>query len=144
MVLWQLMHHVPKCMSCHKAIAVITRRAHCFHNYIYFMPILLLWCYSTVVVLLWSLHWDMLTYSNIFRAADSSEQNIQISNLYIQPCHKRIFKKLHVHIVPDNRGTCFIVKGKQNRTDANLKDTTEENGYSLFQKVFVNKMQQLL
>ena len=23
-------HHVPKCMSCHKAIVVITGRAHCF------------------------------------------------------------------------------------------------------------------
>ena len=27
-------HHVPKCMSSHKAIVVITLRAHCFHNYI--------------------------------------------------------------------------------------------------------------
>ena len=25
-------HHVPKCMSCHKAILVITGRAHCFHD----------------------------------------------------------------------------------------------------------------
>ena len=23
-------HHVPKCMSCHKAIVVITGKAHCF------------------------------------------------------------------------------------------------------------------
>ena len=28
-------HHVPKCMSCHKAIVVISGRAHCFHDYIY-------------------------------------------------------------------------------------------------------------
>ena len=35
-------HHVPKCMSCHKAIVVITGRAHCFHDYIYITPILLL------------------------------------------------------------------------------------------------------
>ena len=28
-------HHVLKCMSCHKAIVVITRRSHCFHNNIY-------------------------------------------------------------------------------------------------------------
>ena len=28
-------HHVPKCMSCHKAIVVITGRAHCFHDCIY-------------------------------------------------------------------------------------------------------------
>ena len=27
-------HHVPKCMSCHKAIVVITGGAHCFHDYI--------------------------------------------------------------------------------------------------------------
>ena len=25
-------HHVPKCMSCHKAIVVITARVHCFHD----------------------------------------------------------------------------------------------------------------
>ena len=32
------LHHVPNCMSCHKAIVVITRREHCsccFHDYIY-------------------------------------------------------------------------------------------------------------
>ena len=28
-------YHVPKCMSFHKAIVVITGRAHCFHDYIY-------------------------------------------------------------------------------------------------------------
>ena len=28
-------HHVPKCMSCHKAIVVINGRAHCFHDNIY-------------------------------------------------------------------------------------------------------------
>ena len=28
-------HHGPRCMSCHKAIMVITERAHCFHDYIY-------------------------------------------------------------------------------------------------------------
>ena len=32
----------PSCMSCHKAIVVITGRAHCFHDCIYIMPILLL------------------------------------------------------------------------------------------------------
>ena len=30
------------CMSCHKAIVVITGRAHCFHDYIYTTLILLL------------------------------------------------------------------------------------------------------
>ena len=28
-------HHVPKCMSYHKAIVVITGRAHCFHDSMY-------------------------------------------------------------------------------------------------------------
>ena len=27
-------HHVPKCMNCHKAIAVITGRAYCLYDYI--------------------------------------------------------------------------------------------------------------
>ena len=50
-------YHVPKCMSCHKAIVVITGRAHCFHDYIYITPILLLWDLSTLCVVdqLWPL-----------------------------------------------------------------------------------------
>ena len=35
-------HHVPKYMSCHKGLVVITGRAHCFHHNIYVMPILFL------------------------------------------------------------------------------------------------------
>ena len=35
-------HHVPKCMGCHKAIVVITGRAHCFHDNIYITLILFL------------------------------------------------------------------------------------------------------
>ena len=31
-------HHVSKYMSCHKAIAVITGKTHCFHDYIYITP----------------------------------------------------------------------------------------------------------
>ena len=30
--------HVSNCISCHKAIVVITGRAHCFHDYIYITP----------------------------------------------------------------------------------------------------------
>ena len=41
-------HHVPKCISCHKAIVVITGRAHCFHDNIYITLILLLWDLSTL------------------------------------------------------------------------------------------------
>ena len=34
------LHHVPKCMSRHKAIVVITGRAQCFHDNIYNMLML--------------------------------------------------------------------------------------------------------
>ena len=44
------MHHIPmpKCMSCHKAILVITGRARCFHDYISITSILLLQDLSTL------------------------------------------------------------------------------------------------
>ena len=41
---------VPKCMRCHKTIVVVTGRAHCFHECIYFTPILFLWDLSTLCV----------------------------------------------------------------------------------------------
>ena len=37
-----IVHHIPKCMSCQKAIAVIAGRTHCFHDCIYTIPVLLL------------------------------------------------------------------------------------------------------
>ena len=50
-------HHAPKCMSCHKAVAEIIGRAHCFHNNIYIMLILLLRDLSTLCIVdhLWPL-----------------------------------------------------------------------------------------
>ena len=33
----QIIYHVLKYMSCHKANVVITGRAHCFHDYIYIL-----------------------------------------------------------------------------------------------------------
>ena len=43
-------HHVPKCISCHKASVVITGRAHYFHDYVYITVILLLCDLSTLCV----------------------------------------------------------------------------------------------
>ena len=43
-----IVYHVPKCMSYHKSIVVITGRAHCFHDCIYITPVLLLSDLSTV------------------------------------------------------------------------------------------------
>ena len=37
-----IVHHVPRCMSCHKAIVEITGRAHCFRDSIYISLVLLL------------------------------------------------------------------------------------------------------
>ena len=50
-------HHAPKCMSCHKAIVVITATAHSFYDCMYITPILLLWDLSTLCVVdhLWPL-----------------------------------------------------------------------------------------
>ena len=36
---YNIVHHVSKCMSCQKAIVVITGRAHCFHDCIYITPV---------------------------------------------------------------------------------------------------------
>ena len=47
---WRLGHHVPKCMSSHKAIVVITGRAHCFRGNIYIILILLIRGLSTLCV----------------------------------------------------------------------------------------------
>ena len=57
-------HHVPKCMSWHKPILVITGRTHCFHDCIYITLILLLWDLSTLCVVdpSWPL---MITYISI-------------------------------------------------------------------------------
>ena len=61
-------HHVPKCMSCHKAIVVITGRAHCFHDYIYVTLILFLWDLSTLCVVdhLWPLIIHIYIYICIY------------------------------------------------------------------------------
>ena len=70
-------HHTSKCLSCHKAIVVITRKAHCFHDKIYIILILLLWDLRTLCVVdhLWPLiyftyvlyHSYILKYNWIFR-----------------------------------------------------------------------------
>ena len=51
-------HHVLKCMSCHKAVVVITGRVHCFHDCIYITLILLLWD-------IWALSLSWITYDHL-------------------------------------------------------------------------------
>ena len=57
-------HHVPKCMSCYKAIVVINGRAHCFHDCIYITPILLLQDLSTLCV-------SRITYDHLVFSFDN-------------------------------------------------------------------------
>ena len=45
-----IFYHVPKYMSCDKAIVVITGKAHCFHDCIYITPVLLLLDLSALCV----------------------------------------------------------------------------------------------
>ena len=42
--------HVPKCLSCHKAIVVITERAYCFHDYIYIYYICIFYIYIYIYI----------------------------------------------------------------------------------------------
>ena len=49
-------HHVPKCISHHKAIGVVTGRGHCFHDckyvyiYIYYMYVLYIYVYICIIL----------------------------------------------------------------------------------------------
>ena len=54
-------HHVPKCMSCHKAIVVINGKAHCFHDNIYIM-ILCSSCFCEI----WALCVPWITYDHLY------------------------------------------------------------------------------
>ena len=54
-------HHVPKCMSCHKAIVVITGRAHCFHENKYILPSSC-FCETSVLCVSWIIY-DHLHYA---------------------------------------------------------------------------------
>ena len=69
LIITTMIHHVPKCMSCHKAIVVITRRAHCFYDCIYIMLILLLWDLNVLCIVdhLWpDIHFPYLhKYTNL-------------------------------------------------------------------------------
>ena len=53
-------HHVPKCISCDKAIVVITRRAHCYHGCIYITP--------TCFCRFWTLCVSWITYNHLYYA----------------------------------------------------------------------------
>ena len=79
-------HYVPKCMNCHKAIVVITRREKCvhYHDYIYITPNMLLWDLSTpcVVDLLSQLIYKIIKY--IYFLSNEVTDKQYIYNIYWQ------------------------------------------------------------
>ena len=47
-------HHVPKCMSCHKAIVVVTTKVHCFHDCMYIYVVSMLSDYHIYYISKWN------------------------------------------------------------------------------------------
>ena len=99
------LHHVPKCMNCHKVIGVITGRAHCFHDYIYlicpcyFCEILALcMLYITYIYLcLFNIYIHIHTF--IYKSyANAVKENIGIIDLKVQ--HLRKTSKTNIQEEP--------------------------------------------
>ena len=44
-------HHVPKCMSCHKVIVVITGRTHCFHDCMFSYIYIYIYIYKSLYII---------------------------------------------------------------------------------------------
>ena len=87
-------------MSCHKSIVVITGRAHCFHDYIYITPILLLWDLSTLCVV--DHIWPLILHS--FFSLLSTLWFIGTSNVpKCMSCHKAV-------VVITGSGFFFFIK----------------------------------
>ena len=82
-------HYVPKYMSCHKAIVVKVGRTHCLHDYIYVMPIMLLWDLSSLSAVdhLWQFVWYSFQHSLVHW----QQQFVNIHHvLKCMSCHKAI------------------------------------------------------
>ena len=103
-------HHVPKCMSCHKVIVVMTNRAHCFHDYIYITPILLLHGLSTpcvvghlLLLLLLLLFGFVCTLSSLVPAMCNLTSLVQVhvlpQNHCGNDCERKWFSWLHTYYV---------------------------------------------
>ena len=56
-------HHVPKCMSCHKAIVVRTGRAHCFYDMITYITYIYIHMYIYIIYIWYSPLWMILRSS---------------------------------------------------------------------------------
>ena len=102
-------HYVPRCMSCQKAIVVITGRVYCFHDNIYITLILLLWDLNTLWVVdhLWPLiyiyiyiyifaWWPLTCVDLIFKMI---ERKCKKSCQRMRKCTKcHWWKKQHFHM----------------------------------------------
>ena len=116
MALWQLMHlgivhHLPKCMSCRKAIVVITGRAHCFDDNIYiciYIYVYILYLYIHIYInYIYNIYTYICIYIIIYLIIINIIINIYINIyilliyillLYILYLWKTAFNKLEKHI----------------------------------------------
>ena len=110
-------HYLPRCMSCHKAIVVITMRAHCFHDYIFIIS-----CFGMVWAL-WvlSITYDHLNYAPCYVSlallAHWHKQCLTIYQCFNMPmcmsCHKaivvegKLFSWLHTQSFMQNTFITF-------------------------------------
>ena len=100
---WEIVeawHHVSECMSSHKELVLITRRAHCFHDWIYITPILLLWDLSNVCVVdqIWSQSLILYIFIYIFIKNILYICIYNIYNIYTYKCLWIIHKYIYIYI----------------------------------------------
>ena len=80
-------HHVPKCMSCHKAIVVITGRVHyftitCIYIYIYIYIYVYIYIYIYIYIFIYTYIYPTLAYFLVV--------------LYILPTYLTRIRKMYV------------------------------------------------
>ena len=66
--LYVTVHHVPKCMSCCRAILVITGRAHCFHDCVYTYNMYIYLLHPSCFCEIWALWVSWITYDHLYYA----------------------------------------------------------------------------
>ena len=121
---WWTVHIVPKYMSCHRAIVVITGEAHCFHDCIYIALIWHLWNLSA----LWVVDhlWPLIIYTKSYNLIKIIPiQNLQFYNSIFQ--ENKIYNfKIHL----------FSFLSIKQTNDPNVLNTTLDN-FNLT-KIFCN------
>ena len=88
LIYWK--HPLSKCISCHKAIVLITGTTHGFHDFVHIRPLLILFDLSSLYVMdhLWQLKRVCVTRKNL---ENICSQRIQYLSFYDLPMSALIF-----------------------------------------------------